>query len=79
MTNNILEMKKHQHIIGRPPKTLGIDAIKEEENFNRFMWRYLSYLFVFVFGLGVGLWVADVYACGEQEKPMEPIKIVRGI
>lgn len=91
MTNNILEMKKHQHNIGRPSKTLGaefeyfpeskadrVDALfmkDETKDFNRFMWRYLGYIFIFVFGLGMGLWVADVYACGDESFESERIEI----
>lgn len=83
MANNILEMMKHKmqpkheafyqsglkrayQVMTKP------ESQAEIEGFNRFLkwWGLGLVAFIFLIGSVV------VFACGEESKPMEPIKVV---
>ena len=78
--NNILEMKKHkleQHYVQGLGKAMDtIESEKEMKGYSDFLKRFWLKVFIFIMGLGAGLWIADVMACGGLEQQSVEIKTV---
>lgn len=52
-----------------------MDSEAEMKGYSDFIKRFMLKLWIGVFGIGALVWVFDVFACYEIEKPMEPIKM----
>jgi hypothetical protein len=54
------------------------ESEQELQDYSYFLLKWMGYVMVFIFGLGMGLWIGETYACGYEEP--EPIVItVEGI
>lgn len=73
--NNLLYLKKmtqqqaHEDLSAK-------HQIDETEDFNRWVWKYLRYIFAGVIIIGMGVWVAETYACGEIQEPEVEIRVI---
>ncbi len=50
------------------------ESLGEMEGYNKFLLKWMGYVLVFLFGLGMGLWIDKTYACGDLDTP-PPIEI----